>query len=91
MENQIPEDVTKDRFNRLLKEVQDIAHKRAGMFENTVQEVLVEELNEHDAEMVTGRMSNNMLVHFKGGEELIGTLQQIRLKECKGFYYLGEL
>lgn len=91
MENQIPEEVTKDRFDRLLKEVQAIAHKRAGAFENTVQEVLVEEANEHDTEMVTGRMSNNMLVHFKGGQELIGTLQKVHLKECKGFYYLGEI
>lgn len=91
MENQIPEDITKDRFNRLLKEVQEIARKRAAIYENTVQEILVEEINEQNPEMVTGRMSNNMLVHFKGGEELIGTLQMIKLKECKGFYYLGEL
>ena len=91
MENQIPEDVTKDRFNRLLKEVQEIARKRAAIYENTVQEILVEEINEQNPEMVTGRMSNNMLVHFKGSPELIGTLQKVKLKECKGFYYLGEM
>lgn len=91
MENQVPEEVTKDRFNRLLKEVQAIARKRAAVYENTVQEILVEEVNEQDPEMVTGRMSNNMLVHFKGGEDLIGTLQKVKLKECKGFYYLGEM
>lgn len=91
MENQVPDNVTKDRFNRLLKEVQSIARKRAAVYENTTQEILVEEINEQDPEMVTGRMSNNMLVHFKGSEDLIGTLQKVKLKECKGFYYLGEL
>ncbi|MBQ4529567.1 MAG: tRNA (N6-isopentenyl adenosine(37)-C2)-methylthiotransferase MiaB [Lachnospiraceae bacterium] len=91
MENQVPEDVTKDRFDRLLKEVQGIARKKSMIFEDTVQEVLVEEVNEQDAELVTGRMSNNLLVHFKGGKELIGTLQKVHLKECKGFYYIGEL
>lgn len=91
MENQIPEDVTKDRFDRLLKEVQDIARKKAAVYEGSVQEVLVEEKNEQDEALMTGRMSNNMLVHFPGDVSMLGTLQQVRLKECKGFYYIGEL
>ena len=90
MENQVPEDVTKDRFDRLLKEVQACAREKASAYEGTVQEVLVEERNEQDATLVTGRMSNNMLVHFPGSEDMIGTLQEVQLKECKGFYYIGE-
>ena len=90
MENQVPEDITKDRFDRLLKEVQACAREKASAYEGTTQEVLVEEKNEQDASLVTGRMSNNMLVHFPGTEDMIGTLQEVHLKECKGFYYIGE-
>ncbi len=91
MENQVPEEVTKDRFERLLKEVQAIARKRAQVYEGSVQQVLVEEINQQDKSLVTGRMSNNMLVHFPGDVSLLGTLQTVKLKECKGFYYMGEL
>ena len=38
---------------------------------------------------MTGRMSNNTLVHFKGDASLIGTLQNVYLDECRGFYYMG--
>ena len=54
-------------------------------------EVLVESVSDHDASMVTGRMSNNLLVHFKVTKEMIGTYVTVHLTECKGFYYLGEL
>ena len=91
MEDQVPEDVVKNRFQRLLKEVQDIASEVCAVHEGTTREALVESLSEHDPSMVTGRLSNNLLVHFPGGEELIGKLVPVYLKECKGFYYLGEL
>ena len=90
MEDQIPEDVVKDRFDRLLKEVQAIAAQVCSVHEGCVQAALVEAKSEHDDSMVTGRLSNNLLVHFKGSSELIGQLVDVRLSECKGFYYLGE-
>lgn len=91
MDNQIPEDVVKDRFNRLLEVVQDISHKKAQVYEGTVQEVLVEEVNPQDNSLVTGRLSNNLLVHFPGNEKMIGKIVKVSLNECKGFYYFGEL
>lgn len=91
MENQVPEDIVKDRFDRLLKEVQGISAEVCSVHEGTVQEVLVESMNDHDANLVTGRMSNNLLVHFPGSEELIGKLVNVHLTEAKGFYYIGEM
>ena len=91
MEDQVPEEVIKDRFDRLLKEVQSIASEVCSVHEGTVQEVLVESVSEHDSSMVTGRMSNNLLVHFHGNEDLIGSYVDVSLKECKGFYYIGEI
>lgn len=91
MEEQIPDDVVKGRFDRLLKEVQEISAAVCSVHEGTTQPVLVESMNDHDDSLVTGRLSNNILVHFKGDESLIGKIVDVNLKECKGFYYLGEM
>ena len=91
MEDQIPEDVVKHRFDRLLKEVQDISAEVCRVHEDTVHPVLVESMNDHDETLVTGRMSNNILVHFPGDKSLIGKIVDVHLKECKGFYYIGEM
>lgn len=91
MPDQIPEDVIKDRFDRLLQEVQTIASEVCAVHEGTVQTALIEGVSEHDSSMVTGRLSNNLLVHLKGSKELIGQLIPVQLTECKGFYYLGEM
>ena len=80
----------KDRFNRLLKEVQEIAGEVCGRDEGKTMEVLVEGLDEQDESLLNGRLSNNILVHFPGDKEMIGTFQQVKLLESKGFYYLGE-
>ncbi len=91
MENQIPEDVAKDRFDRLLSKVQELAAQVTGRDEGKVCEVLVEEVNHQNAELVTGRLSNNTLVHFPGDAGLIGKIVKVKLNEAKGFYYIGEM
>ena len=89
MENQVPEEVVKDRFSRLLKEVQQISEERTSRFQGTVQEVLAEEIDSHKEGLLTGRMSQNILVHFPGTKEEIGKLLPVSLDECRGFYYMG--
>ena len=91
MEDQIPEEIAKERFNRLLRELHEISKDVTGKLTGSVCEVLVENINEQDCSLVTGRMSNNTLVHFPGGEDLIGRLVDVKLTQSKGFYYLGEI
>ena len=55
MEYQIPEEVVKARFDRLLKLVQDISAKKAGELTGQTLPVLVEERNEQDDTLVTGK------------------------------------
>ena len=89
MENQIPEDVVKERFNRLLKEVQAISAEQCSRDTGKVLPVLVEGIDEKNSAFVSGRLSNNITVHFEGSEDLIGKIVNVRLDESKGFYYLG--
>ena len=91
MENQVPDDVVKDRFDRLLKEVQTISSEKAKCYEGKVVPVLAEEMDDQKDGYVTGRMDNNSIVHFPGTEDMIGNIYNVRLNECRGFYYMGEI
>lgn len=89
-DDQIPEEVIRDRFDRLLAEVRSDGEKKAQALTGQTLPVLVEEVNKQDASLVTGRLTNNSVVHLPGDESLIGKIVDVRLEECKGFYYLGE-
>lgn len=91
MENQVPDDVVKDRFDRLLKEVQTISSEKAKCYEGKVVPVLAEEMDDQKEGYVTGRMDNNSIVHFPGTEDMIGNIYNVKLDECRGFYYMGEI
>ncbi|MBR0145604.1 MAG: tRNA (N6-isopentenyl adenosine(37)-C2)-methylthiotransferase MiaB [Eubacterium sp.] len=87
---QVPADVVKDRFDRLLKVVMEGAHERCLRFEGQTVTVLVEERNESNPELLTGRLESNMVVHFPGEDSLIGKLVRVKLTKAHGFYYSGE-
>ena len=88
---QVPEEVVKDRFDRLLAVVSESAHKRCARFAGQTVTVLVEDRNEQDPDQLTGRLETNMVVHFRGDDSLIGQYVQVKLTEVHGFYYSGEL
>ncbi len=88
-EDQIPEEVVKDRFERLLKTVQQIASQVCARDLGKIRDVLVESVNDHQEGYVSGRLSSNLLVHFPGDASLIGQILPVKLTEAKGFYYMG--
>lgn len=90
MEDQVPEDVVKVRFDRLLKTVQEISAEVCGKEAKTTQKVLVESMDDHKEGYVTGRLTNNTVVHLPGDAALIGTIVDVYLEESKGFYYMGK-
>lgn len=90
MENQVPEDVVKDRFDRLLSLVQEKGREASSRFEGTVQEILVEEESKEKG-IFTGRTQYNLLVHFPGCQDMLGKYVKVKLDTCKGFYYMGTL
>ncbi|MFR5323281.1 MAG: tRNA (N6-isopentenyl adenosine(37)-C2)-methylthiotransferase MiaB [Eubacterium sp.] len=90
MENQVPEDVVKERFAKLLKVVQTISAERTNEKLGMTEPVLIEQVNEQDESLVTGRLSNNAVVHLPGDASMIGSIVPVLLKESKGFYYMGQ-
>lgn len=71
--------------------MQNISAEKAGALTGQTLPVLVEEMNGQDASLVTGRLSNNSVVHLPGTADMIGKIYDVCLKECRGFYYIGEL
>ena len=88
---QVPEAQVKEQFDRVLKTVQETAREQVGRYQGQIADVLVEEINENDSTLVTGRMSNNTLVHFPGDASLVGKIVDVSLDECHGFYYMGHI
>ncbi len=91
MENQVPEEVVKERFQRLLKTIQSISKEIHDGKVGEEAEVLMEEINDHDPSLITGRLSSNMIVHCPGTKDHIGRLCRVRLTESRGFYFIGEI
>ena len=86
---QLPPEVVDKNFEKVLEEVRNVSAQSSSRFEGQTKSVLVESVNDHMDGYVTGRMDNNILVHFPGNEEQIGTFVDVKLDEAKGFYYLG--
>lgn len=91
MDGQVPEAEVKIRFDKLLKEVQRISSELNSRLTGKIEKVLVEEVNKQDGELVSGKLTNNSTVHFKGCKELIGQIVPVKLEESKGFYYIGAM
>ncbi len=86
---QVPDDIVKDRFARLMATVKQCSRENEGLDIGKTMEVLVEEADKERKGFLTGRLSNNILVHFEGPSSLIGQMANVRLVESRDFYYLG--
>ena len=91
LEDQVPDNITKERFDRLLKLVNEITFEQSIKHVGNTYKVLVEETNKQDKSLLSGRLSNNHLVHLKGDEGLIGKIVDVKIVSAKSFYLNGEL
>lgn len=91
MKDQVPKEQVKEGFERLLKVVQETAREQAAKLQGRTMDALIEGADESGPGLVTGRLSNNMVVHIPGDASLIGKIVSVFLEECHGFYYTGRL
>ena len=91
MENQVSEEDVKVRFKELLNLVNDGFYEYNKSFIGKTVKVLVETVNEQNNELITGRTSENVLVHLLGDESLIGKIVDVNINGNKSFYMTGEL
>ncbi|KYO64456.1 tRNA (N6-isopentenyl adenosine(37)-C2)-methylthiotransferase MiaB [Thermovenabulum gondwanense] len=91
MENQVEEEVKKDRLERLMKLQDSISAKKNEQMKEKLVEVLVEGYSKKDKGKLTGRTRTNKIVNFKGSESLIGQLVMVKIVEPHTFSLFGEL
>jgi tRNA-2-methylthio-N6-dimethylallyladenosine synthase len=75
----IPEAVKEDRLQRLLALQNGIYAKQRQAMLNAEVEVLVERFSRKENTLLKGRTRCSKSVLLPGGEELIGTLQRVKI------------
>ena len=91
-EDQIPEDIAKNRLYRLNEKVNAYYLKGNERFVGTIQEVLVDGESKNGEGMMCGYTKNLKLCHFKSDDKsLVGKLVNVKITEAKSWFVIGEL
>ena len=91
MENQVPEEIKHERFNRLKELVESQIEDNNKKYVGTVQKVLVEGVSKTNENVLTGRTLTNKVVNFEGSKELIHKIIPIKIVEDCMWYLKGEV
>ncbi|WBW95108.1 tRNA (N6-isopentenyl adenosine(37)-C2)-methylthiotransferase MiaB [Oceanirhabdus sp. W0125-5] len=89
-ENQVPEDVKHERFNRLLDVINERTIKNNLEYKDRTVEVLVEGTSKNNDTMLMGRTRNGRLVNFSGSKDSIGQIVNVKITSPKSFSLMGE-
>ncbi len=87
---QVPEEEAKKGFDRILAAVQETAKQQTLLLQGRTMCALIEEENAQLDGYVSGRLSNNTIVHVPGDASMIGKFYDVSLDDCRGFYYFGK-
>ncbi len=91
MEDSVPDEVKKDRLNRLMALQNRISLEKNLALEGKVVELLVEGESKTNPDVLSGRTRTNKLVHFAGDKSLIGQFVNVRITEAKTWTLRGEI
>lgn len=92
-EDQIPDEVTHERFDRLVDVMNEISLEKNLEYKGKVYEVLVEGLSKNADDTFAGRTDGFKLVNFtsdKSEEEITGTMVKVEITESKTFSLEGK-
>ena len=90
-EEQVQEDAKHNRFNRLVKVINDSMAKKNKEYEGKIVEVLVEGPSKNDETKLMGRTRTTKLVNFDGKPEYIGKLVNVKITKANSFSLVGEV
>ncbi len=90
-DNQVPDEIKHERFNRLLNVLYPIVLERNSECIGKIYPVLVESVSKTSDNYLTGRTEHFRLVHFSGSEDLIGEIVNVKITNVKTFHMEGEL
>ncbi len=91
MENQIPEEIKHQRFDRLKKLYEDSVSENNKKYIGRTEEILVEGYSKNNENLLTGRTDSNKVVVFEGKKDLIGKMVNIKIISEHMWYLKGEI
>jgi len=89
-ENQVPDEIKKERLNRLIQLQREILEKKNKSLIGKEFEILVDGFSRKDPEELRGRTRTNKVVIFKGEPDLIGKFIQVRIVDSSQWALRGE-
>ena len=89
--DQIDEESVKNRFDRLLEVQNAIVAENLNKLVGQTFPVLFESVSEYDDQLISGKLESGTTVHVPGDESIIGAVRNVKLTECRGFYFTGEI
>lgn len=90
-EDQIPEEVKHERFNRLVDLVNDISADKNALYKGRIEKVLVEGPSKTNSKTYTGRTEGFKLVNFEGTKDMVGKIVEVEITEGKTFSLEGKV
>ena len=91
MEGQIPEDVKGRRFDRLIETQNRISYEKNQEYVGKTIHILVEGRSKTDSTRLTGRNEKGRLIHFCGGDELIGKFIPVKVERAETYALYGSI
>ena len=90
-EDQIPEEIKHERFNRLVDAVNTISERKNQAYYGRMEKVLVEGSSKNNPFALSGRTDGFKLVNFPGSPDLIGETVDVKIIGTKTFSLEGEI
>ncbi|MEY8295486.1 MAG: tRNA (N6-isopentenyl adenosine(37)-C2)-methylthiotransferase MiaB [Emergencia timonensis] len=90
-EDQVPEEVKHERFNRLVDLINAISAEKNGEYAGRVERVLVEGASKTNSKTFSGRTDGFKLVNFEGTKDMVGNLVDVEIIEGKTFSLDGRI
>ena len=89
MENQIPEEIKHERFDRLKQLVENQIAIQNKNYVGKEVEILVEGESKNNKNILTGRTESNKIVNFEGTKDLIGKVIKLKIVSEHLWYLKG--
>ncbi len=90
-EEQVSEEAKRNRFNNLIKIINESMANKNKAYEGKIVEVLVEGPSKNDETKLMGRTRTSKLVNFDGNSDYIGKLVNVKITKANSFSLVGEI
>ena len=90
-ENQIPEEIKHERFNRLVDVINRISAEKNAEYVERIEKVLVDGPSKNNSKTYGGRTESFKLVNFRGTPDMIGQVIDVLITGANTFSLEGEV